>query len=160
MKKKVIPPTSGASPISGSKMTLIIPLSWKIQDSFYKISKHIGCCWWWWCKEYWKMSCLLKVLWHQLWLAPSQQRQCPHRRHNCKVRSAGKNDWHSPQQAFVQRHKNTFHTIQTALKWKMCQTNLIFKSRTTSLWSTSCVYAFIPVILRGWKWEKHFKRNL
>lgn len=34
MKKRVTPPTSGASPISGSKMTLIIPLSWKIQDSF------------------------------------------------------------------------------------------------------------------------------
>lgn len=34
MKKKVTPPTSGASPISGSKMTLSIPWSWKIQESF------------------------------------------------------------------------------------------------------------------------------
>lgn len=35
MKKKVTPPTSGAWPIRGSKMTLNIPWSWKIQTDVF-----------------------------------------------------------------------------------------------------------------------------
>lgn len=46
MKKKVTPPTSGAWPMSGSRMTLIIPWSCSIQDSF-AYSSHLSfyTCW-------------------------------------------------------------------------------------------------------------------
>lgn len=34
------------------------------------------------------------------------------------------------------------------------------RSRTTSLWSTSCVNAFIPLIFRGWKQESGLERGV
>ena len=49
--------------------------------------------------------------------------------------------------------QNISDKIQTAQKREVSLTNHMFKSRITSLWSTSCVYALIPVILRGWKWR-------
>lgn len=89
MKNMVTPPTSGTWPMRGSRMTLSIPLSCKIQDRFYlkakpfkRVKDEVNA-------EIWNMTHSLEVLWHQLRLAPAPQRQCPRHHHSCKMKSGG-----------------------------------------------------------------------